>query len=50
MYEVFGTFIDKFVFPCWSGEYKQETVIEGRTCNIKVVEGDLILQKIQSQI
>ena len=31
VYEVFGTFVDKFIFPCWSGEDKQETVVEGIT-------------------
>ena len=30
VYEVFGEFVDKYVFPCWSGEDKHETVVEGR--------------------
>ena len=29
VYEVFGSFIDQYVYPCWSGENKQETVEEG---------------------
>ena len=29
VYEVFGGFIDQYVYPCWSGENKQETVEGG---------------------
>ena len=29
VYDTFGRFIDQYVYPCWSGEDKQETVEEG---------------------
>ena len=32
VYDVFGNFVDQYVYPCWSGEDKQNTVEEG-TCN-----------------